>query len=177
MPLKTIKRSCCKKFGRFFVLDVLKTKFWMENLTQRWTQLGPSFLQNQSTFFDFQEKGRGGLCLPPLVAGLTIINASTAIYIYWNSLHLMHPKTPTMAYLCHRTWLKMGVYLQDRFSLWCNQLKKCMVHLHKQQIFFLLSIAAFLKWDFHAPLQKNWRWFWLTVRTLIGILQLNWPPA
>ena len=121
MPLKTIKRSCCEKFGRFFVLDVLKTKFWMENLTQRWTQSGPSFFQNQSTFFDFQEKGRGGLCLPPLVAGLTIINASTAIYIYWNSLHLMHPKTPTMAYLCHRTWLKLGVYLQDRLSLWYNQ--------------------------------------------------------
>ena len=34
----------------------------MEDLTQRWTQLGP-FTQNEGTFFDFQK--RAGEGIPP----------------------------------------------------------------------------------------------------------------
>ena len=43
------------KFLEFFLLDTLKTTFWMENLTQRWIQSGP-FLQNEGVSFDFQKK-------------------------------------------------------------------------------------------------------------------------
>ena len=38
-----------KHFGDFF-LDTLKTTFWMEKLTQRWTQSGP-FFQKSGRFF------------------------------------------------------------------------------------------------------------------------------
>ena len=40
-----------------FLVDILKTTFWMENLTQRWTQLGPFFLKS-AQLFRFSEKNR-----------------------------------------------------------------------------------------------------------------------
>ena len=56
-----------------FLLDTLKTTFWMEDWTQEWTQLG-LFFPKLGHFFRFSKKGRGGL-LPslPLVARLDIL--------------------------------------------------------------------------------------------------------
>ena len=54
----------------FFLLNTLKTTFWMENWTQRWTQSGLSF-QGQSTVFTFQ-KGQWRPPLFSLVAGLWV---------------------------------------------------------------------------------------------------------
>ena len=51
------KKGPAGKILELFLLDTLKTMFWMEDLAQGWTQLGP-FFQNQGTFFDFQ-KGQG----------------------------------------------------------------------------------------------------------------------
>ena len=44
------------KILEFLLLDTLKITFWMENLTLRWTLIGPFFFQNQDTFSDFQKK-------------------------------------------------------------------------------------------------------------------------
>ena len=49
-----------EKKGNFFLLDTLKTTFWMENLTQRWIQSG-TFFTKSGHFFLFSKKGRGGL--------------------------------------------------------------------------------------------------------------------
>ena len=46
------RRSHMETFLRFFLLDTLKTTFWMKSLTKRWTPSGPYF-QNLGTFFDF----------------------------------------------------------------------------------------------------------------------------
>ena len=58
-----------EKFWNFFLLDTLKTTFWMENLTQRWIQPRPSF-QNQGTFFNFQKRAGEASPLPTLAARL-----------------------------------------------------------------------------------------------------------
>ena len=63
---RTLRRE---KFWKFFLLDTLKTTFWMENLTQRWIQPRPSF-QYQGTFFDFQQRAGEASPLPTLVARL-----------------------------------------------------------------------------------------------------------
>ena len=48
----------------FFLLDTLKTTFWMENLTQRWTKLG-LFFQNWGHYFRFSKRaGEASLCPP-----------------------------------------------------------------------------------------------------------------
>ena len=44
----------------FFLLDTLKTTFWMEIITQKWIQPGFFFSQNQDASFKFQ-KVQGGL--------------------------------------------------------------------------------------------------------------------
>ena len=49
----------------FFLLDVLKATFWMENLTR-------PFFQKLGHFFSIFKKGRGGLPSPPLVARLWV---------------------------------------------------------------------------------------------------------
>ena len=48
----------------FFLLDTLKTIFWMEILTQRWT-LSESFFLNQSTFHDFLKRTGEAYPFPP----------------------------------------------------------------------------------------------------------------
>ena len=65
----TEKKAPQGKVLELFLLDTLKTTFWMENLTQRWIQSGP-FFQNQGAFFYFQK--RAGEASPPpiLVARL-----------------------------------------------------------------------------------------------------------
>ena len=60
----TRKKAPQGKIWEFFLLDTLKTTFWMENLTQRWMQLGHS-LQNQGTFFSIFKIGQGR---PPLLS-------------------------------------------------------------------------------------------------------------
>ena len=58
---------------KLFFLDTLKTRFWMEGSTQRWTQFSPIF-ENQDTFSDCQKKkgkspsnptSHSPLCCPP----------------------------------------------------------------------------------------------------------------
>ena len=39
-----------------FLLDTLKTAFWMENLTQRWTETEPFFQKSGHFFFDIQKR-------------------------------------------------------------------------------------------------------------------------
>ena len=55
--VKNTEKGPERKILELFLLDTLKTTFSMENSTQEWTQLGPSF-QNQGTFLDFK-KGQG----------------------------------------------------------------------------------------------------------------------
>ena len=55
----TEKGTTGKNFGAF-LLDTLKTTFWMEDSTQGWTQVGP-FTPKSGHFFRFSKKGRGGL--------------------------------------------------------------------------------------------------------------------
>ena len=53
----------------FFLLDTLKTTFWMENLTQRWRQTGPIFqkaeLWRVTNVFDYGSKrfNNASICL------------------------------------------------------------------------------------------------------------------
>ena len=46
-----------------FLLDTLKTTFWMENSTQRWIQSGP-FFSKSGEFFSIFKKGPGVLVSP-----------------------------------------------------------------------------------------------------------------
>ena len=46
----------------FFLLDALKTIFWMENLTQRWTKSGPFFPKSGLVFW-FSKRAGGGVSL------------------------------------------------------------------------------------------------------------------
>ena len=62
------KKASREKFLMFFLLDTLKTAFWIENLTQIWIQSGPLFSENQGTFSDFQK--RAVKASPLLVARL-----------------------------------------------------------------------------------------------------------
>ena len=63
----TQKKTPEGKILELFLLDTLKTIFWMEDSTQGWTQLGP-FFPKSGHFFRFWKKGRVGLL--PLVACL-----------------------------------------------------------------------------------------------------------
>ena len=65
------KKGPAGKILEFFLLDTLKTIFWMEYLTQRWTHYLNFFPQNQGTFFDFQI--RAGEASPsPSLACITV---------------------------------------------------------------------------------------------------------
>ena len=67
-------------FLELFLLDTLKTKFWMGDSTQGWTQ--GLFFQNQGTSFDFQK--RAGKASPsPLVVCLPPSTENT-FQIFWN---------------------------------------------------------------------------------------------
>ena len=57
---KTQEKSPQGRVLDFSLLGNLKTIFWMENLTQRWTQSPKS-----KQFFWFSKKGRGGLTPHP----------------------------------------------------------------------------------------------------------------
>ena len=59
------------KYFRVFLSVSLKTTFFMENLTQRWTQ-SEFFSQNQTTVFDFQKRKRRSP-LSPLVVCLWVL--------------------------------------------------------------------------------------------------------
>ena len=65
----TRKRGPARKHFRVFLLDALKTTFWMEGLTQRWTQWR-SFIPKPGHFFDFQKEQGGDLPSSPLGARL-----------------------------------------------------------------------------------------------------------
>ena len=53
------KRPHRQTIWKLFLLDTLQTTFWMEDLTQVWTQLG-SFFPKSGHFSRFSKKGRGG---------------------------------------------------------------------------------------------------------------------
>ena len=54
----TQKKAPQGKILELFLLDTLKTTFWMEDSTQRWTQLGPFFPKVRALFWIFK-KGQG----------------------------------------------------------------------------------------------------------------------
>ena len=56
----TRKKALQGNILEFFLLDTLKTTFWIENLTERWTQWGP-FFPKAGHFFQFSKKGWGVL--------------------------------------------------------------------------------------------------------------------
>ena len=60
---KTQKKRPLENILEFFLLDSLKTTFWMENLPQRWTQSVP-FFPKPGHFFDFQKMQWGSLLSP-----------------------------------------------------------------------------------------------------------------
>ena len=60
---KTRKKRPLENILEFFLLDSLKTTFWMENLPQRWTQSVP-FFPKPGHFFDFQKMQWGSLLSP-----------------------------------------------------------------------------------------------------------------
>ena len=74
----TRKKVPLEKILEFFLLDTLKTTFWMENWTQRWKQSGPFFPKSGHSCRFSKE----GLSLPPsstpaiLTKHLTITNSS-----------------------------------------------------------------------------------------------------
>ena len=80
------------KIWELFLLDTLKTTFWMENLTQKWKQSG-HFLQNQGTFFSIFKIGQGSLppshppsCSPGMwSSGSSTINALFYFSSYYHS--------------------------------------------------------------------------------------------
>ena len=63
----TKKKAPQEKILELFLLDTLKTIFWIEHLTQGWTQLGPFFPKSGHSF-QFSKKGRGGPPSPPSCA-------------------------------------------------------------------------------------------------------------
>ena len=52
---KSRKKTRQRKILVFFLVDTLKTTFWTENLSQKWTQPGPFFIDS-GHFSDFQKK-------------------------------------------------------------------------------------------------------------------------
>ena len=62
--LKTQEKNAPQgKISELFLLGALKTTFWMEDITQEWTQLG-SFFPKSRHFFRFSRKRRGGIRPP-----------------------------------------------------------------------------------------------------------------
>ena len=57
----TRKKVPLEKILEFFLLDTLKTTFWMENWTQRWKQSGPFFPKSGALLLIFKK----GLSLSP----------------------------------------------------------------------------------------------------------------
>ena len=55
----------------FFLQDTIKATFWMENLTERWTQSRP-FYPKSGLFFDFQKKTGENSSTYPLVSHLWV---------------------------------------------------------------------------------------------------------
>ena len=69
---KTRKKGPTGKHCSFFSYIKLKLHFWMENLTQRWTQSGPFFFPKSEHLFRFSKKGRGSLPLQPYCMSLNV---------------------------------------------------------------------------------------------------------
>ena len=65
-----VKVGHFEKYFGVFLLDSFKTKFWMKNLNQIWTQPGP-FFPKSGHFFDFQ-KWQGRPPPSPLVERLWV---------------------------------------------------------------------------------------------------------
>ena len=68
-----------------FFLDTLKTVFWMENLTQIWTQSG-SFFPESGHFFWFPKTTRATLHLPLVLRQRTWLNMN---HYTWNSINIL----------------------------------------------------------------------------------------
>ena len=55
----------------FFLRDTLKSTFWMENVTQRWTQSRPFFSYISAIILIFKKRQGSPPPLPPLATGLS----------------------------------------------------------------------------------------------------------
>ena len=68
-----------------FLLDILKTTFLIENLTQRWTQSGPFFKKSAHFFSMFKQVGEASL----LPSNCAVVSAAE-----YASISLNMPKYP-----------------------------------------------------------------------------------
>ena len=84
--VKNIRKKCLAgKHLEFFLLYTLKTLYWMEYLTQRWTQSGP-FFPKSGHFFRFSKK-RGCCALVSVAEYVSIfLNISKCPWKWLNKL-------------------------------------------------------------------------------------------
>ena len=80
--------KCTRKEGptgknwEFFLLDALKTTFWMENLTQKWTQLGHFFTKSGHFFSIFKIGKRRPAYLPPSCVPVTLLKKDSVTGVW-----------------------------------------------------------------------------------------------
>ena len=67
----TRKKDSQGNILEFFLVDATKTIFWMENVTQGWTQSG-RFFPKSGHFFWLSKQGGGGLPPPPSSAPVSV---------------------------------------------------------------------------------------------------------
>ena len=106
----------------FFLQGTIKTTFWMENLTDRWTQSRP-FYPKSRLFFRFSKKDRGELLhLHPSFASVSVTElASISLNIhkislkclnklfYTRALNMLdHLAYPTNFWSCRGFWIWHG---------------------------------------------------------------------
>ena len=98
-----------KSESSFFLLDTLKTAFWMKHVTQRWTQSGLSFPKSRHFFWFLKNAGETSL-LP-----LSHTLESVAEYA---SMSLNMPKYPwkclnKLFWLCYGSEYAWSSYMFD----------------------------------------------------------------
>ena len=86
----TRKKDPKGTYLEIFLVDTLKTTYWMENVTQKWAQLG-LFCPKQDTFFNFQprtgeDSQASPSCAPASVAEYTSIPLNIP-YDTWTRLN------------------------------------------------------------------------------------------
>ena len=70
------------KIWEFFLLDILKTTSWIDNLTQRWTKIRAFFSKISALFSIFKKGHVRPLPFPPWVERLKLLFGFTQIQIY-----------------------------------------------------------------------------------------------
>ena len=110
--IKNIKKAQQRKLVGVFVLDFLKTTFWMEDSTQRWTKLG-LFFQKSGHFSRFSKKGReASFPFPlPTCAPVFLYFISSLILQIMKILKIQRPNAQNMEE-------RMKKYLRKYFRLY-----------------------------------------------------------